>query len=437
MTLLPKLRYSNLAGFVILLGLLLLSGCAAAPAKTDKTQFMFWPPAPDVPHIQFLTSISSSRDITEKQGTFEDIVYGEDKSRGLPFYRPYGIRAIEGNLYVCDASVGNVSVINFRKKEVRVLGTTGLVHLVKPIDIAIAPDGTKYIADTAQGAVLVYDAKDTYVGRVAVKGMRPVSVAVNAQKLYVSDIGASRVRIFDRFNGKELQTIGESGGGPGKFGGTMGLCIDEQGNLYVNDVIGCRVQKFSPEGKFISSLGGLGAHPGSLVRPKLMTVDSSGILYVVDNAFQNVQMFNSQGQLLMFFGGPGRYPGAMEMPAGVCVSDTDLDLFAKYVHPAFQIQRLIFVTNNAGNQRINIYALGELKPGKTVADISQNRVSGIFGFDTQTAPDLSQLPADATDSATQPGTQPATQPATQPRPDPALGPSSPGSSAPPSTEPRS
>ena len=393
--------------------LLGIPGCASGPAKTEKAQYMFWPPAPDLPHVQFLMAISSSKDVTEKQGSFEDVIYGSDNSGGLPFFRPYGIRMIDGNLYVCDASIGNVSVINFRKKELRVIGTTGQIHLAKPIDIAVAPEGTRYIADTGSGVVMVYDAGDKYVGRIAVKTMRPISVAVWDKELYVSDIANSKVRVFDRFNGKELRTIGDKGGGDGKFGGAMGLCLDTQGNLYVNDVIGCRVQKFSPEGKFISAIGGLGTSSGKFVRPKLMTVDSSGILYVVDNAFQNVQMFNAQGQVLMAFGGPGKHPGSMEMPAGVCVSDTDLDLFAKYVHPAIQIQRLIFVTNNAGPKRINIYALGELKPGKTVADLTAGRVEGIFGFEKNTpTTDLLQLPSD--DAATQPSTQASTQSSTQP-----------------------
>jgi sugar lactone lactonase YvrE len=389
---------------------IVLTGCASESTKNEKNEFMFWPAAPDSPHIQYLTSISSSKDVTQKQGSMEDLLYGKDNSHGLPFFRPYGIRAAGGKLFVCDATAGNVSILDFRNKEVRVIGTTGPVKVTKPIDIAIASEGTRYIADTAQGAVLVYDVNDTYAGKVAVKGMRPVSVAVTEKELYVSDIGASKVRIFDRFNGKELRTIGGPGGGEGKFGGAMGICIDGQGDLYVNDVIGCRVQKFAPDGKFVTMIGGLGTHVGQFVRPKLMTVDSAGILYVVDNAFQNVQLFDNKGTLLTFFGGPGKYPGAMEMPTGVCVTDGDLDLFAQYVHPAFQAERLVFVTNNAGPLKINVYALGGLKPGKTVADISQGRVQGIFGFDTNPSTDVLNLPADDA-SSTQPATAPATQPA--------------------------
>ena len=223
------------------------------------------------------------------------------------------------------------------------LGKTSEVHLLKPIDILpLRSDGIKSIADTGLSAVVVYDAADKYAGKIATPKLRPVSLAVHGNELYVADIYASRVRVFDRFNGKELRTIGQpmtENNGKGQLGGVMGIAIDNEGNLYANDVLGCRVQKFSPDGKFIYSIGSIGNHVGNFVRPKHMAVDSSGILYVVDNAFQNVQMFNDKGQMLMFFGAPGTHPGAMlEMPAGICTTDADVTTCSrKYGHPDFEV----------------------------------------------------------------------------------------------------
>src|SRR6185437_11852730 len=139
----------------------------------------------------------------------------------------------------------------------------------------------------------------------------------------------------------QVRTVGGPGEGNGQLGGAIGITIDPQGNLLVNDFIGCRVQKFSPDGKFLASIGSIGDRPGNFVRPKLMAVDSTGILYVVDNAFQNVQMFNDKEQFLMFFGSAGAHPGNMNSPAGICTSDSDLDLFQQYAHPAFQLQRIV------------------------------------------------------------------------------------------------
>jgi hypothetical protein len=393
--------------------LVFLAACSApAPVSSSKAEFMFWPPAPDTPHIQYLTSISSTADVTQRSDSLSTFLYGEDSTSDLPFDRPYGIRMYQGKLFVCDASAATVAILDFRKKEVRLLGQTGQVRLNKPIDIAVAPDGVKYVADNGHGAVLVYDASDHYAGRISVKELRPVGIAVLGNELYVADLGSSKVRIFNRFDGRELRAVGDKGGENGQFGGLFGLALDAQGDIFANDIITCRLQKLSPDGKFQWGVGGLGDHPGQLVRPKLMAVDSSNNLYVVDFAFTNVQVFDEKGMLLTYFGGLGGFPGAMDGPAGVCVSDTDLDLFAKYVHPAFDAKRLIFVSNQIGPRKINVYALGDLKPGKTVADIAAGRVIGISGISETTTGDSLQLDL----SGTQPATGPATAPSTQPAP---------------------
>ena len=407
-----QVGWRSMAGaLVVALGL--LGGCAETKKTTAAAkEYMFWPPAPDAPHVQYLLSITSTADITGRQEKMDELLYGKDNTGGLPFYRPYGVRMTDGVMYVCDATTANVSILDFRKKEVRVLGQSGTGRLMKPIDIAVAPDGLKYVADTGLGAVIVFDATDHYAGRITQPNLRPVSVAVYQNELFVSDLKASCVRVFDRMSGKQLRLIGGPGAGGGKMGGAMGLAIDGSGNVYVNDVVGCRVQKFTQDGKFLASMGGIGDHPGTFVRPKHMAVDSAGILYVVDAAFQNVQMFNDKFEMLMFFGSQGDHPGSMDLPTGICVTDQDLDLFASYVHPAFQLQRLVIVTNNFGLSKINVYGLGVLKPGKTVADLAAGRHGGVLGFNDQSQ----NTETPTTMSDTQPATQAASEPATQPAP---------------------
>ena len=366
------------AAILLLTAASLRMATAADPATATKPagSVTFWPPAPDNPRVQFLTAISSPSDVTgpaTAPGIAPLVPAADPATKPAEFLsRPYGIRIAEGRLYACDAQAATVTVLDLRKHEIRLLGATGQVHLAKPIDIAISADGVKYIADTGAAAVMVFDADDKYAGKVAVKNMRPVSVGVFKDELFVSDLGASTVRVFNRFTGKELRTIGEPGGGKGQFGGCMGLALDKDGNISVNDVLGCKVQKFSLDGKFVSSLGGLGDKAGQFVRPKMMAADSAGILYVVDFAFNNVQMFNDKGELLMFFGGAGVGSGAMDAPTGICMSDDpkDMEPYARFAHPAFAVERLIFVSNNTGEAKINIYGLGQLKPGKTVRDIA-------------------------------------------------------------------
>jgi hypothetical protein len=63
----------------------------------------------------------------------------------------------------------------------------------------------------------------------------------------------------------------------------------------------------------------------------------------------------------------------MYLPAGITVHEGDLDLFQQYVHPAFKVERLILVTNQFGDNKIAIYGMGQLAPGKTIADIAASK----------------------------------------------------------------
>jgi len=394
---------------VLAAGLFTLGACTEKETpQAAVRKFMFWPPAPDEPRIQFLRTISSSKEITGGQSQMDELVYGKGEDRTLPLIRPYGVKWYSGKAYVCDATAGIVAVLDIRGKQVAVLGGGAQPSLFKPIDIVVSPEQIKYVADTGYSAVIVLDQNNKVAGRITAPNMRPISVALRGDELYVSDMQSSVVRVFDRFNGKQLRAIGEQGGGEGKLAGAMGLTLDAAGNIYVNDVVGCKVQKFSPEGKLLKSWGGRGTTTGKFVRPKMMAVDSDGIVYVVDNAFQNVQMFNADGDTLMYFGGAGPFAGAMDMPTGVAVVETDLDLFAPYVHDAFEMRRVLIVTNNFGWRKVNFYAMGQLRPGKTVADLSATRLEDKSVFDSSSI---------TSGSSTQPGRtlqlQPTEDPALQ------------------------
>ena len=90
----------------------------------------------------------------------------------------------------------------------------------------------------------------------------------------------------------------------------------------------------------------------------------------------------------------------MDLPAGLDVNESDLALFEKFVHPAFQAQRIVLVANQFGPQKLSVYAMGGLKPGKTVADLTGRATVGT-GTAAATQP-----------AATQPtGTEPTPPPA--------------------------
>ena len=98
---------------------------------------------------------------------------------------------------------------------------------------------------------------------------------------------------------------------------------------------------------------------GRFVRPKGIAVDNELNLHVVDAGFENVQIFNKDSKLLMFYGGNYKTKGDMWLPAKVTIDYDNLRFFKKYVHENFKLKYLIFVTNQFGPDKINVYGFIE------------------------------------------------------------------------------
>ena len=406
--------------------LLLATGCASTPPpsgrppETSVMKAAFWPPYPDEPRIQFLTSYLNSKEVEPSRSKLDDLVYGKEKEETQTVSKPYGVRMWNGKIYVCDLRSNCVVIFDLRKKQTLIMGKSGSEPLQTPTDIAIADDGTKYVTDTGRGLVVVFDASDKSVNVIGHKDFKPVAAAVYKDDLYVVDTAGKRLEVFNRHTGQLMRTIGGPGGNIGQFILPISVTVDKNGFIYVMDIMTTRLTKFDQSGKpVIAYFGTVTATVGGLVRPKHVAVDDNGIIYVVDAAFQNVQLYDQNGQVLTYFGSPGNHPGAMYLPAGICVHQGDMDLFKDYFHPAFQPQYLIVVTNQFGPRRVAVYAFGQLKPGKTVRDIAASKDVVATGLADKTSPNVTtELPA--TQPATLPtlappqGTPESTQPQTGP-----------------------
>jgi len=336
---------------------LLAAACASAPVKTEAP--VFFPPAPELPRLQYLTSFSSLKDV-EKQSSFNKFVVGAKQDVKLD--KPYGVAMHDAKIYVCDT---NDTVIVFDLKNQtfgNLKGASGAGRLMQPTNISVESDGTKYVADPVRGQIVVFDRNDEYVkayGKPA--GWRPVDVVPFEDRLYVADISNGLIHVFDKGSGEEVKLIGHEGDPSQRLDRPSNLAIDSEGHLYVTDVGRFQVVKFDRDGHFLMSFGDLGDSPGHFARPKGIAVDREGHLYAVDAAFSNVQMFNKEGRLLMFFGQNGEKPGDLILPAKVAVDYDDVALFQKYAQPGFQIDYLVLVTSQFGPRLVNVLAAGKEK----------------------------------------------------------------------------
>jgi len=122
-----------------------------------------------------------------------------------------------------------------------------------------------------------------------------ISTVVKDSKgnIYILDSGNFRVQKFNP-QGKYLSTIGRKGLGPGEFGISYDMDIDENDNLYVCDHRNARVQIFSSDGRYYNSIR------TDYLMAKLRLLSSGD--FVTDDRNLLMGLYNHEGKFVKSFG---------------------------------------------------------------------------------------------------------------------------------------
>ena len=348
------------------LGLALLATGCVAPVQRTTGAPLFFPPPPELPRVQYLTSFSGLKDV-EKQTAFNRFVVGEKQDVKLD--KPYGVGIYDGKIYVCDT---NATVVVFdlkRKVFENLAGATGLGKLVQPTNISIEADGTKYVADPVRGQIVVFDRDDRYAKAYGEPGSwRPVDAVAFEDRVYVADAANHVVKVFDKTTGESIKTIGDKGEPGERLDRPQNLAFDGDGNLYVTDFGRFQVVKFDRDGHFKAAVGKPGDGPGHFARPKGIAIDRKGQLFTVDASYNNVQVFSKDGRILLFFGEGGEKAGDFLLPAKVAIDYDNLEYFRDYVDARFQVEYLVLVTSQFGPHAVSVLAYGSEKGRKYPTD---------------------------------------------------------------------
>ncbi len=348
-------------GLALVLGLLVaggLGGCRGGETAPDITTPIFFPPLPERPRLQFLTSLSGAEDLgAPGPSGFEKFVLG-DVEQQEAIVTPYGLAIFDGRVYVCDVGRRRVVVLDLRSRSFGYL--TDDRRLMNPVNIHITSDGTKYVADPTAGAVFVFDRSDTLQAILGKEAkISPIDVTVQGAYCYVTDFTSNQVVVLDRQTGQEVQRIGEQGDGEQQFKLISDLAFGPEGDLYVTDKVKARILEFDASGNAKRALGRLGDNIDELVRPKGVAVDRNGRIWVVDASTEVAKIYDAQGRLLLFFGLPGNEPGMMNLPAKIVLDYENVDLFERYAVRGARIDFLVLVSNQYGPNKVSVYGFGE------------------------------------------------------------------------------
>jgi sugar lactone lactonase YvrE len=174
-----------------------------------------------------------------------------------------------------------------------------------PRDIALAPDGTYYVADTFNHRIQHFSASGEVLhvwGAFSPAGIDPsppgtfnepwgISVAPDGT-VYVADTWNNRVQHFEA-DGEFIALWDEVDFGEGEpyFYGPREVVVDELGRVFVADTGNKRIVVFNAAGQVVSTIGGAGSELGRLEEPVGLAFDAQGQLYVADTWNGRVQFF--------------------------------------------------------------------------------------------------------------------------------------------------
>jgi len=400
----------NLTLVCAIWALLPFPGCESSHVEIPRREAIFFPPPPETPRLQFLTSFSGPEDLgTVSRSAFETFVLGEPERReGIT--TPYGVAIFEGKLYVCDVGKRMVEVLDLKKRTFDSM--TQDRRLMNPVNIFIEKDGKKYVADPTAGAVFVFDRSDTLNAILGKElGINPIDVVVRGALCYITDFKSNQVIALDKTTGREIARMGKMKGSPqgqtqslnelppGEFSLISDLTLDQEGNIYVTDKVGARITHFDRSGILRRTIGRLGDNIDEFVRPKGIAIDRAGRIWVVDAATEVAKIYDQQARLLLFFGLPGNEPGMMNLPAKIVLDYDHVELFQPYAVDGADIEFLVLVTNQYGPNKISVYGFGTFPPSSPApelprgADGSDATRIQTTGFEHQTLDEKERIAA--------------------------------------------
>ncbi len=288
-------------------------------------------------------------------------IFGEADPK--PIKKPYGIAVHGGKIYICDTGIGGLEIVDLKKNTFEYFVPPGKGQLKLPLNCAVDDDGILYVADGQRRQVVIFDSSGNYLSSFGeADNFKPTDVFIAEGKIWVSNILGNKIEVYDKTTRQKLFRFPEAEKGKEYFLYSPTNLFVTADKVYVSDMGDFKVKIYDHSGKFLSAVGSNGKNPGQFVRPKGIAVDQESNLYVVDAGFENTQIFNRDGKVLMFFGGPYKErPGDMWLPAKVAIDYQNLDHFLKFVDPRFDLKYLIFVTNQYGPDKVNVYGFIEHK----------------------------------------------------------------------------
>ena len=195
-----------------------------------------------------------------------------------------------------------------------VISVAGDLPFNAPRDLATAPDGSLYLADSRNHRIVHLDAQGLFLNAWGGYGNvldgdvpgglfnEPWGVAVGPDGLvYVADTWNHRIQVFTAegdflrmWNAFEILGVLDG------FWGPRGIAVDQSNRVFVTDTGKQRVVIFDSQGNYLTKFGSIGLEAGELDEPVGIAIAKDGRVFVADTWNYRVQVFEPDASGLVY-----------------------------------------------------------------------------------------------------------------------------------------
>ena len=170
--------------------------------------------------------------------------YASSRSGGFNY--PTGVSvSTEGLIYICDYGNHRVTVHDEEGKFLFSFGSKGSGPgcFDYPRDVTFGSDGLVYVTDVNNKRVSVWSKEGTFERDFKTKYIPTCIAATSDDHLLITSFSTNTVMVYT-LEGQLVHEFGGKGSGLGRFDGPRGICVDDDGLVYVADSRNKRVQVF-------------------------------------------------------------------------------------------------------------------------------------------------------------------------------------------------
>jgi DNA-binding beta-propeller fold protein YncE len=249
-----------------------------------------------------------------------------------------------GRIYVLDGTEDLVKVFSATGEKLFQLGGSSVLN--QPLGLDVNRAGDVLVADSGTHRLALFRAGEStprYYDVPQPPGGKPadptdVHFSVDGEMLIAVDNDNHRVVALDQ-NGDVRWQSGTMGRNPEEFRFPFLADVDNQGRIYVVEVINTRVQVLRPDGSFTRFIGEWGIEPGQFYRPKGVAVTDKGEVFVSDSYLGLIQVFDTSGKYLGIVGNEHGNMLRLTTPVGMAASNDLLAVVEMFANRVLVMQR--------------------------------------------------------------------------------------------------